>query len=342
MTYKDAGVDIDAADQLVQHIRPLARSTFRKEVLTEIGGFGSAVAIDRDRFPDPLLVASTDGVGTKLRIAFELDRHDTIGIDLVAMSANDVLVMGAEPLFFLDYFATGKLKPDVARRVLSGIAEGCRMAGCALVGGETAEMPSFYGEGEYELAGFCVGLVNRDRVIDGKSIRPGDKLLGLASSGLHSNGYSLVRKLFSAERGYSLDKPVPGGGISLGEELLRPTRIYVRSVLALLSRIPVHGLVHITGGGFIENIPRILPPGMQAVLQLGRWPVPDVFRWIETEGKLPLEEMLRTFNYGIGMVLVLQSEHAEEALRVLREAGEAVYPLGDIAPREPGQPPVVW
>jgi phosphoribosylformylglycinamidine cyclo-ligase len=342
MTYKDAGVDIDAAESLVEYIRPLARTTFRREVLTDIGGFGSMVAIDNTRFPDPMLVASTDGVGTKLRIAFELDRHETVGIDLVAMSVNDVLVLGAEPLFFLDYFATGKLKPETAKRVLKGIAEGCRMAGCSLVGGETAEMPSFYGDDEYDLAGFCVGIVNRDRVVDGRTIRPGDRILGVASSGLHSNGYSLVRKLFTRERGYYLDQPIKGCTIPLGEELLTPTRIYVKSILRLLEQVPVRGLVHITGGGLVGNIPRVLPPATKAVLHLEGWPVPEVFRWIEQEGAVGLQEMLRTFNYGIGMVVIVTEQDVSQAMACLEEAGESVSLIGDISRRELGEPAVMW
>jgi phosphoribosylformylglycinamidine cyclo-ligase len=342
LTYKDAGVDIEAADRLVDSIKPLARTTFRKEVLAGIGGFGSLVSIDRERFPDPLLVASTDGVGTKLRIAFELDRHETVGIDLVAMSVNDVLVLGAEPLFFLDYFATGRLRPDTAIRVLSGIVEGCRMAGCSLVGGETAEMPSFYADGEYDLAGFCVGVVNRDRVIDGKDVVPGDRLLGLFSSGLHSNGFSLVRKIFSPERGFSLQRPVKGSGIPLGEELLKPTRIYVRPVLALLEKVPVKAIVHVTGGGLTGNIPRVLPPEVQAVLDLGSWPVPDIFRWIEEEGSLPVSEMLGTFNYGIGMVLVLGKEHVENATAFLSMIEVEATVIGEVRRRPREQAAVVW
>jgi len=342
LTYKDAGVDIEAADRLVDSLKPLARTTLRKEVLAGIGGFGSLVSIDRERFPDPLLVASTDGVGTKLRIAFELDRHETVGIDLVAMSVNDVLVLGAEPLFFLDYFATGRLRPDTAIRVLSGIVEGCRMAGCSLVGGETAEMPSFYADGEYDLAGFCVGVVNRDRVIDGKDVVPGDRLVGLFSSGLHSNGFSLVRKIFCPERGFSLQSPVKGSGIPLGEELLKPTRIYVRPVLALLEKVPVKAIVHVTGGGLTGNIPRVLPPEVQAVLDLGSWPVPDVFRWIEEEGSLPVSEMLGTFNYGIGMVLILGKEHVENATAFLSMIEVEAKVIGEVRRRPKEQAAVVW
>jgi phosphoribosylformylglycinamidine cyclo-ligase len=341
-TYKEAGVDIDAADRLVDSIRIMARSTFRKEVKTDIGGFGGVVGIDLDRYPEPLLVASTDGVGTKLRIAFETDRHETIGIDLVAMCVNDVIVQGAEPLFFLDYFATGKLDPERAGKVLQGIAEGCRIANCSLIGGETAEMPSFYPEGEYELAGFCVGVVNRDRLIDGRSVRPGDALLGIASSGLHSNGYSLVRRVFSKELGYSLHGRVDGLSATLGEELLRPTRIYVKPVLELLSRLPVKGLAHITGGGLVENIPRILPTGCRVRLDLDSWPVPEIFRVIEKTARVELPEMLRTFNCGIGMVVVTEAEDADRAAQCLKSMGESVFRIGGVLPDEGEKDRVSW
>jgi phosphoribosylformylglycinamidine cyclo-ligase len=342
MTYKEAGVDIDAADTLVEFIRPMAKSTFRKEVRMDIGGFGGVVAIDGERFPEPYLVASTDGVGTKLRIAFEMDRHETIGIDLVAMCVNDVIVQGAEPLFFLDYFATGKLDPPRAKRVLQGIVDGCRTANCSLIGGETAEMPSFYPKGEYELAGFCVGIVNRDRIIDGKGIRQGDALIGIGSNGLHSNGYSLVRRLFSKDLGYRLEEPVDGLTTPLGEELLRPTRIYVLPILELLNSFPVKGLAHITGGGLIENIPRILPATCRVRLDLGAWPRPPIFQVIEHAGRIELQEMLRTFNYGIGMVVVIDSEHADEVVRCLERTGEKAFHIGEVLPRENEGPQVTW
>jgi phosphoribosylformylglycinamidine cyclo-ligase len=341
-TYKEAGVDIDAADSLVDHIRPLAKSTFRQEVLTDIGGFGGVVAVDRERFSDPLLVASTDGVGTKLRIAFQMDRHESIGIDLVAMCVNDVIVQGAEPLFFLDYFATGKLDPERAKKVLEGIVEGCKLSNCSLIGGETAEMPSFYPEGEYELAGFCVGVVNRDRIIDGKQIRPGDAVVGIASSGLHSNGYSLARRVFSEEHGYGLGDRLEGLSTPLGEELLRPTRIYVRPVLELLRRFPVKGLVHITGGGLIDNVPRVLPPGCRARLELKAWPRPEIFRLIERVGGIELPEMLRTFNCGIGMVVVIGEGDAGEVVECLEGMGEKAFQIGKILAGEPEKPKVSW
>lgn len=340
LTYKDAGVDIEAGDSVVEFIRPMAQKTFRKEVMLDIGGFGGVVEIDRERFPDPLLVASTDGVGTKLRIAFQMDQHETIGQDLVAMCANDVLVHGAEPLFFLDYFATGTLEPEKAKQVLKGIADGCSMAGCALIGGETAEMPSFYPGGEYELAGFCVGIVNKEKILTGQGIRSGDVLLGLASSGLHSNGYSLVRKIFSKENGYALEKPLEGMALPLGEELLRPTRIYARPILHALERFPVKGLAHITGGGLLENIPRILPPQCRAVLSLSQWPVPEIFRQIEKQGGIALPEMLRTFNYGIGMVIVVEAEHAEGVSDILQETGETCYRIGEIDLRDTEEGPI--
>jgi phosphoribosylformylglycinamidine cyclo-ligase len=342
VTYKEAGVDIDAADRLVEFIRPLAKSTFRKEVRMDIGGFGGVVAIDTERFSEPLLVASTDGVGTKLRIAFEMDRHDTIGIDLVAMCVNDVIVQGAEPLFFLDYFATGALDPGQAKKVMEGIAEGCRRANCSLIGGETAEMPSFYPEGEYELAGFCVGIVNRDRIIEGKDIRQGDILVGIASDGLHSNGYSLVRRLFSKDRGYRLDESTEGLSVPLGEELLRPTRIYVKPILELLNRFPVKGLAHITGGGLLENIPRILPSDCRVSLDLAAWPRPEIFRVIEQTGKIELQEMLRTFNYGVGMVVVAGEEHADEVVECLQSMGEKGVRIGRVLAGDDQQPKVSW
>jgi phosphoribosylformylglycinamidine cyclo-ligase len=339
--YKEAGVDIEAGEAFVRMIAPLARSTFRPEVAMDIGGFGAAIAIDWRRYREPLLVASTDGVGTKLRLAFLLDRHETVGVDLVAMCANDVVVQGAEPLFFLDYFATGTLDPRQAYQVLEGIASGCTQAGCALVGGETAEMPSFYPKGEYELAGFCVGVVEKSRLLTGSTIAPGDVVLGLASSGLHSNGYSLARKVFLEEGNCSLAEPLPGLNRPLGEELLEPTRIYVRPVLRLLERVPVQGLAHITGGGLLRNIPRVLPPSCTALLAVGAWPVPPIFSLIEQRAAIPLEEMLQTFNYGIGMVVITRPEDASRAEELLEEAGEKVYRIGSIVPRDPGFDPVV-
>ena len=325
LTYRDAGVDIDEGDALVEQIRPFARRTMRPEVLAGIGGFGALCAIPR-KFKRPVLVSGTDGVGTKLKLAFELDRHDTVGIDLVAMSVNDVLVQGAEPLFFLDYFACGKLERGVAAQVIKGIARGCELAGCALIGGETAEMPGMYPPGEYDLAGFCVGVVERDRILDGKSIRAGDAVLGLASSGPHSNGYSLVRKILERERPADPAK------------LLEPTRIYVKPVLKLLKKVPVKGLAHITGGGLVGNVPRILPERTRAVLRQASWPRPEIFQWLQRAGNVADSEMHRVFNCGIGMVVVVAAAAAKRAIAALRAAGETVYEIGSIEKSAAGEP----
>ena len=325
LSYRDAGVDIDAGDALVEAIKPFARRTLRPEVLAGIGGFGALCEIPR-KYRHPVLVSGTDGVGTKLKLAFQLGRHDTVGIDLVAMSVNDVLVQGAEPLFFLDYFACGKLDTRVAADVVKGIARGCELAGCALIGGETAEMPGMYPEGEYDLAGFCVGVVEKDRIIDGRSIRPGDALLGLASSGAHANGYSLIRKILERARPQF--------------DLLEPTRIYVKSILKLLEAVPVKGLAHITGGGLIGNVPRILPPGVVAKIRKSAWPRPEVFQWLQREGKLAEDEMFRVFNCGIGMVVVVGAADAERAADSLRASGETVYEIGAIE-KTSGEPDCV-
>jgi len=316
ISYREAGVDVDAGDALVEAIKPFAKRTLRPEVLAGIGGFGALCALP-SKYRDPVLVAGTDGVGTKLKLAFSQGRHDTVGIDLVAMSANDVLVQGAEPLFFLDYFACGKLEVGVAAEVVKGIARGCELAGCALIGGETAEMPGMYPHGEYDLAGFCVGVVERSRVLDGRSIRPGDTVLGLASSGAHSNGYSLIRRIL--ERGAA--PPV---------DLLEPTRIYVKPVLGLLDTVTVKGLAHITGGGITGNVPRILPKGTRAVIRKAAWPRPELFQWLQREGDLAEEEMFGVFNCGIGMVAVLAPGDAQRAARELGAAGETVYEIGTI------------
>ncbi|HWI36017.1 MAG TPA: phosphoribosylformylglycinamidine cyclo-ligase [Burkholderiales bacterium] len=325
LTYRDAGVDIDEGDALVEQIRPFARRTMRPEVLAGIGGFGALCAIPR-KFKRPVLVSGTDGVGTKLKLAFELDRHDTVGIDLVAMSVNDVLVQGAEPLFFLDYFACGKLERGVAAQVIKGIARGCELAGCALIGGETAEMPGMYPPGEYDLAGFCVGVVERDRILDGKSIRAGDVILGLASSGPHSNGYSLIRKILERERPADPAK------------LLEPTRIYVKPVLKLLKKVPVKGLAHITGGGLVGNVPRILPKKTRAVLKQASWPRPGVFQWLQRAGNVADGEMHRVFNCGIGMVVVVAAATAKRAMAALSAAGETVYEIGSIEKSAAAEP----
>ncbi|HSH06299.1 MAG TPA: phosphoribosylformylglycinamidine cyclo-ligase [Burkholderiales bacterium] len=326
LSYRDAGVDIDAGDALVEAIKPFARRTLRPEVLTGIGGFGALCEIPR-KYRQPVLVSGTDGVGTKLKLAFLLGRHDTVGIDLVAMSANDVIVQGAEPLFFLDYFACGRLETGVAAEVVKGIARGCELAGCALIGGETAEMPGMYPDGEYDLAGFCVGVVERDGIVDGRAIVPGDVLLGLASSGAHSNGYSLVRKVLERTR------PDLGGdfhGRPLGEVLLAPTRIYARAVLALLAALPVKGLAHITGGGLTGNVPRMLPQGTRAVIEAAAWPRPALFDWLQREGGVAEAEMHRVFNCGIGMVMALSAEDAKRAAALLAAAGETVFEIGRI------------
>ena len=328
LTYRDAGVDIDEGDALVEAIKPYAKRTMRPEVLAGIGGFGALCAIPR-KFRRPVLVSGTDGVGTKLKLAFELDRHHTVGIDLVAMSVNDVLVQGAEPLFFLDYFACGKLERGVAAQVIKGIARGCELAGCALIGGETAEMPGMYPPGEYDLAGFCVGVVERDRILDGKSIRPGDVVLGLAASGPHSNGYSLIRKILERERPAEPAK------------LLEPTRIYVKPILKLLKKVPVKGLAHITGGGLVGNVPRILPKRTRAVLRQASWPRPEVFQWLQRAGNVSESEMHRVFNCGIGMVVVVAAAAAKRAVAALRTAGETVYEIGSIEKSAAAEPDCV-
>jgi phosphoribosylformylglycinamidine cyclo-ligase len=315
LSYRDAGVDIDEGDALVEAIKPFARRTLRPEVLAGIGGFGALCELPK-KYRQPVLVSGTDGVGTKLKLAFALGRHDTVGIDLVAMSVNDVLVQGAEPLFFLDYFACGKLETRVAAEVIKGIARGCELAGCALLGGETAEMPGMYPEGEYDLAGFCVGVVEKERIIDGRAIAPGDAILGLASSGPHSNGYSLIRKI--------LERAKPEF------DLLEPTRIYVKSILKLLESVPVKGLAHITGGGITGNVPRALPENTLARIRKDSWPRPPVFQWLQRTGNVAEDEMFRVFNCGIGMVLVLSKDHVKQAAETLRAAGETVHEIGTI------------
>jgi len=337
LSYRDAGVDIDAGDALVERIKPFAKRTMRPEVLAGIGGFGALVEVGK-RFREPVLVAGTDGVGTKLKLAFALDRHDTIGIDLVAMSVNDILVQGAEPLFFLDYYACGKLDVEVATRVVQGIARGCELAGCALIGGETAEMPGMYAEGEYDLAGFAVGVVEKDRIVDGRGIVAGDTVLGLASSGPHSNGYSLVRRIV-ADAKADLASPLAHG--TLADALMAPTRIYVKPLLALMRDTPVKGMAHITGGGLTENVPRMLPPGVQARLERGSWTPPPVFDWLAEHGRVDDAEMLRVFNCGIGMAVVVAPEHEARATRLLSAAGERVFRIGTIVPRADGAPATV-
>ena len=326
ITYRDAGVDIDAGDELVERIKPIVRRTQRPEVLAGIGGFGALVEIPQG-YKQPVLVSGTDGVGTKLRLAIDTGRHDTIGIDLVAMCVNDVVVQGAEPLFFLDYYATGKLRVDVAESVISGIAEGCSQAGAALVGGETAEMPGIYSGDDYDLAGFCVGVVEKSAIIDGTRIKPGDAVVGLASSGPHSNGYSLIRKLIgvaNANRDTLLD------GRPLFDRLLTPTRIYVKSLLALIRAVPVQGLAHITGGGITDNIPRVLSEGLEVVLDRKSWQRDPVFDWLQRTARIDSAEMYRTFNCGIGMVAIVPKEHAQAALDLLNSRGETATVIGEV------------
>jgi phosphoribosylformylglycinamidine cyclo-ligase len=327
LTYRDAGVDIDAGDALVEAIRPIAGSTQRPGVLAGVGGFGAMFEIPPGQYREPVLVSSTDGVGTKLKLAIELNRHETIGIDLVGMCVNDIIVQGAEPLFFLDYFATGKLDNSVAERVIKGIGEGCRQAGCALVGGETAEMPGMYGEGDYDLAGFTVGVVEKSKIVDGSMVKPNDTLIGIASSGPHSNGYSLIRKIIEVRK-VKLDQVLDKR--PLGEILLEPTRIYVKPLLGLLHELPVHAAAHITGGGLPGNIPRVLPAGMRAVIDARAWKRPAVFDWLQEMGGVEDFEMYRTFNCGVGMVLVLDPGDAEKALKLLTAAGETATMIGHL------------
>ncbi|HVP66901.1 MAG TPA: phosphoribosylformylglycinamidine cyclo-ligase [Anaeromyxobacteraceae bacterium] len=330
-TYRDAGVDIDEGDRLVELIKPHARPTMRPEVLAGIGGFGGLFALPPGRYREPVLVSGTDGVGTKLKVAFLTGRHDSVGIDLVAMCVNDIAVVGAEPLFFLDYFATGKLKAELAAEVVKGIAEGCRQAGCALIGGETAELPGFYAEGEYDLAGFAVGAVERSRIVDGRSVVPGDLLVGVASSGLHSNGYSLARKILLPRFALS-DRPAELGGASIADALLAPTRIYAKDLLALVERVPVKAIAHITGGGLPGNVPRNLPDETRAAVKEGSWPVPRIFALLEREGAVPRAEMYRTFNMGLGLVLVVPPAAADAARELLRARGLESWVVGEVRP----------
>jgi phosphoribosylformylglycinamidine cyclo-ligase len=328
-TYRDAGVDIDIGDELVERIKPIVRRTMRPEVLAGIGGFGALVEVPLHRYRNPVLVSGTDGVGTKLRLAIDTQRHGTVGIDLVAMCANDVVVQGAEPLFFLDYFATGRLDIAIAEAVIAGIAAGCLQAGAALVGGETAEMPGMYHGKDYDLAGFCVGVVEKSAIIDGSAVQAGDAVIGLASSGPHSNGYSLIRKLIEVA---SANERTQIAGVNLFDLLLEPTRIYVKSLLALCRALPVHGLAHITGGGLTDNIPRVLRADQQVHLSLSAWPRQPVFDWLAATGQISDEQMHRTFNCGIGMVAIVAATQRDAALRLLRDAGETAYLVGEVRP----------
>ena len=331
LSYRAAGVDIAAGNRLVERIKPRLERTLRPGVLGGIGGFGALFELPLERYRRPVLVSGTDGVGTKLKLALELGRHDTIGIDLVAMCANDVVVSGAEPLFFLDYYATGRLDEDIAAEVIGGIARGCELAGAALVGGETAEMPGVYSDTDYDLAGFCVGIVEKERIIDGARVAAGDALVGLASSGPHSNGYSLIRKIVAVS-GARLDDTFDGA--QLGKVLLEPTRIYVKSLLRLIEAVDVRALAHITGGGLTENLPRVLPANSRALIDLNAWRRPTIFNWLQTQGAIEETEMLRTFNCGIGMVVCIPEEALETALAVLREAGETAWPIGVVSSGE--------
>ncbi|AKH20310.1 phosphoribosylformylglycinamidine cyclo-ligase [Sedimenticola thiotaurini] len=327
LSYRDAGVDIDAGNSLVERIKPIVKNTFRPGVMTGLGGFGALFELPLDRYREPVLVSGTDGVGTKLRLALALQKHDTIGIDLVAMCVNDIIVTGAEPLFFLDYYATGQLDVAVASSVIEGIAEGCRQSGAALTGGETAEMPGIYETGDYDLAGFCVGIVEKSRIIQPERVQPGDVLLGLASSGPHSNGYSLIRKILEVSKA---DLQQPLGDTTLGSALLTPTRIYVKSLLALHQSIDIHAMAHITGGGLPENLPRVLPEGTRAVIDSNSWQRPAVFQWLQDAGNVVESEMLRTFNCGVGMVVCVAEQDAEQAMALLQAQGESVWKLGHI------------
>lgn len=339
--YAESGVDIDKANSFIDEIKPLVAATFQRGVLTGIGGFGGLFALGGDRYKDPVLVSSTDGVGTKLKIAELCNKHDTIGIDLVAMCVNDIVVSGARPLFFLDYFAVGQLDVAQATDVVRGIAKGCEISKCSLIGGETAEMPGLYAKGAYDLAGFTVGIAERNELIDGSETRVGDVLIGLASSGIHSNGYSLVRKICFEELGLSVSDHVPEFGCTLGEELLRPTRIYTETVLNLIKNFKIHGVVHITGGGFTDNIPRVLPEGCKAVLKRDALPQMPIFDFLQNKGNVPYEEMCRTFNCGIGMVLIVGAKRVEDVMLQLSALGETAYVIGDIAARTGNKSPQV-
>jgi phosphoribosylformylglycinamidine cyclo-ligase len=329
LSYRDAGVDIDAGDALVNAIKPFAKRTLREGVLGGIGGFGALFEISK-KYENPVLVSGTDGVGTKLKLAFQLNRHDTVGIDLVAMSVNDILVQGAEPLFFLDYFSCGKLDVDTAARVIKGIAAGCEQAGCALIGGETAEMPGMYPDGEYDLAGFAVGVAEKAKLIDGSKIAPGDVVLGLASSGIHSNGYSLVRRIIDVAKP---DLDAAFDGRTLADALMQPTRIYVKPLLKLMQAMEVKGMAHITGGGLVENIPRVLPDNVTAEIKKNAWQMPPLFGWLQQNGNVAESEMHRVFNCGIGMVVIVSAEDADKAKALLSDAGETVWQIGEIRER---------
>lgn len=335
--YKEAGVDIDKGNAFVRAIKPLVESTFRPEVMTKIGGFAGCISLNLERYKKPILVSSADGVGTKLKIAFMMDRHDTVGIDLVAMCVNDIVVTGAKPLFFLDYFASGSLDTERAMKVVSGIVKGCVEAECSLVGGETAEMPGMYREGEYDLAGFAVGIVEDAQLIDGSSVTVGDKLIGIASSGLHSNGFSLARRILLEEGRMNLEESVEEIGGILGEELLRPTKIYVKTILNLVRDFNIGGIAHITGGGITENLPRVVPKGCKAIVRKGSWEVPPIFNLLKERGRITEEEMLRTFNNGIGMILIVRPKQMDDLMARFHSLGERAFVIGEIGKAERDQ-----
>lgn len=341
-TYRKAGVDIDSAASFVERIKPLIKRTFRKEVMSHIGGFGGLFHLEIGKFKDPVLVSSADGVGTKLKVAQMMDKHDTVGIDLVAMSVNDVLVQGAEPLFFLDYIATGKLNIERNLHIIEGIVKGCQEAGCALLGGETAEMPGFYEDDEYDLAGFCVGVVDADKLIDGSEIRVGDRIIGITSSGIHSNGFSLVRRILFEERKYSVYDRIQGLDDPLGVELLKPTRIYVRPILNVIKKFGIKGLVHITGGGFLENIPRILPQPCRAIILKNSWQIPPLFIILQEMGNIDEYEMFRVFNMGIGFIAIVSEKEAPELVSYLEQLGQTAYTIGIIEKRSENQLPILF
>ncbi len=342
LTYADSGVDIDKANELVDRIKDIAKSTPRSGVMGEIGGFGGLFKLNLSNVANPVLVSATDGVGTKLKIAIMMDKHDTIGIDLVAMCVNDIIVQGAKPLFFLDYLAMGSLNNDIAEQLVVGIAQGCNQAGCALIGGETAEMPGLYKEGDYDLSGFSVGIVDNDKIIDGSYISNGHKLIGLASSGVHSNGFSLVRKIFFEKCNYNVSTQLNDLGTTLGEELLKPTTIYVPTLLSLMRDLPIHGLVHITGGGIDENIIRVIPKACKAVVNKNSWEVPSIFKMLQKEGNVSDIEMHRTFNNGIGMVIVVPDASAQEVMDRLGAMNEKAYFIGEIKSRESNEAQTQW
>ncbi|MDY6855117.1 MAG: phosphoribosylformylglycinamidine cyclo-ligase [Thermodesulfobacteriota bacterium] len=339
-TYKDAGVDLDTGNEFVKKIKPLVKSTFRPEVMTDIGGFGSLFSLNIEKYKRPVLVSTTDGVGTKLRIAFMMDKHDTIGIDLVAMCVNDLITLGAEPLFFLDYISTSTLIISKAQQIISGIIDGCKQANCSLIGGETAEMPSVYKDEEYDLVGFATGIVDDDKIIDGSTITVGDKLIGIKSSGLHSNGFSLVREVLFNHLNLDINSTIQGIDKSIGEELITPTKIYAKAIQNLIRDFNIHGISHITGGGLLENIPRILPRGCKAFIYKDTWDIPPIFRLIKEKGNIEESEMYRTFNNGIGMVIAVSSKDLDDILIRLKGLKEEAFNIGEITQREKGEEPI--